>query len=396
MNWSPSRRAVLGLLGGVGSIIPLWSVYKRYQPPTRYSTPPPGSWPLHGYDPAGTWHNPYAAAPRSGVRLRWVVRDRALEPSSPMLVGEGTVYGAGVDIVGVDTVTGELSLTHRSSGVSRGALVPSSVYRNESLILASDASVRALTLPDDPGSGTVRWKHSVRGTDTDVLVPPVTDGRDAIIDTGAELVVVGPTEGVVRWRRSGSGNRPSLAHGTVYTVDGEQLRGFDVETGEQTTAVQPSGLLPDSVVAIPDGFIVRDGGTTACLRADGSVCWRQSATGHLPLTSAPAVTDEAVFAIVPDGGDRSIGAYSLSDGRERWRSALVPADVAAFQAPAVANEAVYFPTADGGVGAVDAASGETLWQTADPFDDRPISALIAAGEGIYCSDGRSIYALGAG
>ncbi|WP_330632732.1 outer membrane protein assembly factor BamB family protein [Halocatena halophila] len=396
MNWSPSRRGMLSLCGGVVGVVPLWSVYERYKPPTRYSTPPPGSWPVHGYDPAGTWHNPYATAPRTGVRLRWRVRDRALEPLSPVLVGEGTVYGIGVDIVGVDIVTGEPTLTHRSSDVSRGALVPSAVYRNESLILSSGAAIRALTLPDDPGSGTVRWNHTVNGTDTDGLVPPVTDGRDVVIDTGDELAVVEPTEGVVRWRRSGSGSRPSLAHGTVYTVDGEQLRGFDVETGDQTTAVQPSGLLPDSVVAIPDGFIVRDGGTTACLRADGSVCWRQSSTGHLPYASAPAVTDEAVYAVVPEADGRSIGAYSLSDGRERWRSALVPTGLSAFQAPAVANEAVYFPTADGGVGAVDAASGETLWQTAAPFDDRPISAIIAAGEGVYCSDGRSIYALGVG
>jgi outer membrane protein assembly factor BamB len=109
-----------------------------------------------------------------------------------------------------------------------------------------------------------------------------------------------------------------------------------------------------------------DGGGVAALSlADGGVEW--TARGPGDVVAAPAVADGAVLTgattgprLDPDSRGR-LRAVETDDGSERWVRDL---DDPVVGPPAVADGRVYATTTEGLVLAVEAATGETVWETA--------------------------------
>ena len=118
-----------------------------------------------------------------------------------------------------------------------------------------------------------------------------------------------------------------------------------------------------------DGKVVTFGaqGTLSCLdAAKGTILWRKDSTGRVPgfATSASPVLVDGL-CVIQGGSDRdgTVIAYSLADGKEKWKWA---SDGTKYASPMLLTvdglKAIVVETA-GTISAVNVANGELLWST---------------------------------
>jgi outer membrane protein assembly factor BamB len=130
---------------------------------------------------------------------------------------------------------------------------------------------------------------------------------------------------------------------------------------------------PRSSPTVADGKVVTLGvqGTLSCVdAATGKVVWRKADfEGSVPnfaTASSPIVVDGLCIAQLggQDNGDGAIVAYDLTTGEEKWKWT---GDSPAYGSPVLlavnGTQAVVTPT-DQNMVALDAASGQLLWQMA--------------------------------
>ena len=168
---------------------------------------------------------------------------------------------------------------------------------------------------------------------------------------------------------------PVVSGGRVFTLDSEG------RVSATSTAGQP--LWRTSIVPASDPYGNRPGGGLAALgntlyvgteygeivaldAATGGIRWRQRFDG--PVTAAPAVTGDRVYAVARDA---SAWALRAADGKVIWTLTGVPSPsgVTGGAAPAVGDNLVVFPFSSGGLIATHAAGGSTAWQ-ADVVGER--------------------------
>lgn len=199
--------------------------------------------------------------------------------------------------------------------------------------------------------------------------PVVADGTVYAVD-GADVRAIDAESGEVRWSVSPD-NRgakywapPAVADGVAYLGDGdERLRAFDVESGETLwTRSFGGGDAFEAVYGSPtlgfDADVLYVGTTGGRIRAvdaaTGETRWSTSVFGQIRTTLA---YDPPLLLAVTGGGD----VYAVShSGRDHWQTGLPDLSRGT---PAVAGGTLYVGCFDGAVYAVDAGRGRVEWST---------------------------------
>ncbi len=231
--------------------------------------------------------------------------------SSPA-VSDGTVYVGGRDgvIRALDAGTGDEQWAQVTGGKVQAAptLADGTVF-----IGSFDTDLYAL----EAATGEVVWR-----VDTGHIVPtsPAVDSdRVYLFSHGGRLLALDRADGTEVWRRSTGADEfasPVVAGGTVFFGSmNDQLYAVDAETGEDRW-------------------------------------WRFLRAG---MPASPAVTPESVVVPV---FDKFLYAFDTATGETRWRTEIG----LAYSSPAIVGGVVHVGTATGTVFAVDAESGDVVWE----------------------------------
>lgn len=201
----------------------------------------------------------------------------------------------------------------------------------------------------------------------------------------------------VRWEKTDD----RITEGVAITADsvyvgGKALTARDLESGEQQWSYSPDEpdrydddegetsdfgdpAVANGTVYAPLGWGVADAipqwDVIAAVDAEtGEEQWWFDADGYFEY-SDPVVTGDTVYTVgqAESGDGRALFAVG-TDGSLRWQETLTDAA----SVPAVADGMVYVATADGAL-ALDAATGEEVWQTSLGRDDNTDRAVVADG-----------------
>ena len=245
-------------------------------------------------------------------------------------------------------------------------------------------------------NGGVSWE-----SDTDTLL---SGGPGA----GSGLTIVGGNEGEVIALDSGSGNErwramltsevvsvPAAAGGIAiaHTNDGK-LVGLDVATGEQKWLfhrAEPTLSLRGTGEPVIDGndvYAGLDGGKLVRLDlATGRpewevpVAWASGRTDLdrvVDIDGQPVVGDGVVYVVSYQG---DMAAINKKDGSARWRRSFSSHQGLVYDG----QQRIFAADSDGHVWAIDAASGETVWEQ-DALAGRQLSLPAIAGGYVAVGD----------
>jgi len=326
--------------------LPLAEDWRREFPRSAFGAPPViAGGTIYLGDLDGTFH---ALALESG-ETRWTFRAEAagfpsaaavsLDPEMPLVVvGDD----AGV-VRALDATTGEVRWTHETGGEISGGptmLAPrqgtgttdSPDVEPRVLVGSQDATLTCLRLAD----GTVVWTHSI--------ADQIRCGPTVVEQDGAEVVLIAGCDG--------------------------KLHVIDVATGTARAAVPIDGPTGTTPAADANGraYFGTEGGSFFAIDvAAGDVAWRVSSVppGQSYRSSAALAGD---LAIVGSRG-RAVEAFAIADGTRTWRQPMrgrvdaSPVVVGATGDPAPpAGLVALVSDAAGTIVALDAGSGERLWQ----------------------------------
>jgi outer membrane protein assembly factor BamB len=169
---------------------------------------------------------------------------------------------------------------------------------------------------------------------------PLTDVSHTGVLAVGDVVVVGADDGQI----------------TAFSVaNGKQL--WSVDAGDHVVA--PMAASDDLVVAsvLPD-----TGGRPTLLAStitDGSQAWRYDSLSPGLELGAPSVSGDAAYVVVSDA---SVRAVSLSDGTQRWASALYTATPGS--PPAASDAGIFVTDQRGTVYGLDPVTGAERWRYA--------------------------------
>jgi outer membrane protein assembly factor BamB len=353
------------------------------------------------YDPAGTSHTPAISGPKSAVDVAW----RAKLPSwftgfhSPICV-DNTLYVAGNGIVAVSAGSGQQLFATRGPAQSPPARAKSSIYRTDTLVVASNRGPvgfnggGGLDLPLVGSLAGTRWR--VRSDDTSYFtsepVPPVTvDGTAyVILPETDQLAAIDATDGSILWETDRQSPdaftdvsvRPVVANETVYTVTQRgSVRAVDAATGVGQWQTQLDVIAPRAPTATGDGVVVPTREGMYYLDGeDGAIGWHRELAGNATEGSA-AVDDETVYWT---NGNGMLYALALQSGETQWsRDEFSP------DSPVVADGVVYVSHGDR-ITALDATDGAELFEYTGRF---PLSPTIVQDGRLYHVDQRHLVAL---
>ena len=167
------------------------------------------------------------------------------------------------------------------------------------------------------------------------------------------------------------GNRvaaaPVVSGGRVFTMDAKS-QVSSVSTGgalqwsaELTAAFDRGGQVSGGGLAASGNRVYATTGygeVVALDAATGTAVWRQRLDS--PATGAPMVEGDTVYVVGRDGGAWALDA---ANGRVRWTSLGVPSSSAMVSgsAPAVSGDVVLFPQASGELTAARRDTGDRVW-----------------------------------
>jgi outer membrane protein assembly factor BamB len=259
-------------------------------------------------------------------------------------------------------------------------------------------------------TGGLKWGFAAKqGGEIFLRAPTVVDGT---VYVGGEknFYALDSKTGEEKWqfKLSGwTGSVPVVYDGTVYigtysvynrssTYNDTYLYALDSKTGQEKWKINtPGGGLLGSV-AVADGMVYMStpyDGVRAFDAKSGQEKWRYATGLVVPL--APAVAYGIVY--VTDQG--SLHAIDAQTGKEKWQ---LQGNSALVSNPVIADGVVYFTTADnagllfsgdmnGNLVAVDAQSGQKLWDYSAPGEFRV--PAVADGTVYFGSDEGTFYAV---
>ncbi|MGW3498021.1 outer membrane protein assembly factor BamB family protein [Streptomyces sp. NPDC001020] len=251
-------------------------------------------------------------------------------------------------------------------------------------------------------TGTVRWSTAIGERMGYTPSPVVCDGIVCVTDQIGRLYALGAEDGRERWRYRCDGRVRLVAdNGVVYGVDSawlynrganpSKLFALDLGSGEllwRTDVFDRSRTHP----ALADGriFLTSDvGDLTAFDAATGDRLWRvECDSGFVNASNTPCVGDGVVYAAVQS----ELFAHAAEDGEVLWAQAY---EGLILESASVLGDTVYFSTRKPQYSrtrrcasyAVDAASGEICWQSANP---NGASAVALSGTSGWLISGRDM------
>ncbi|MFB6308304.1 MAG: PQQ-binding-like beta-propeller repeat protein [Haloarculaceae archaeon] len=177
---------------------------------------------------------------------------------------------------------------------------------------ANDGVLRAWSFPELDREWTFETDGEIKGP------VAIADGAAIFGSWDEHVYAVELADGTERWAVETGDlvmSAPAVADGTVYVGSHDHhLYALDVVSGEKLWAYETGGQIIGGVVATPDHVLAGSYDTDlhAVGRADGERAWR--AAGRGVATSAPLVTDEAVYYAerAPEPGERPGFCYRLT------------------------------------------------------------------------------------
>ncbi|MCH0540761.1 protein kinase [Streptomyces sp. MUM 203J] len=173
----------------------------------------------------------------------------------------------------------------------------------------------------DPGDGTVRWAHRVRGALTPVQTTGGGEGlvllsadREQFVDAVVRLGTGGRSVRRVPLSAPADQAQATVDGETVYVVGtGGSLAAVDVGPGERELWRFETGAARVSRPVAAGGFVLLSAGDGRLLAVDagagtpaGQSAARMGAGGVAAMLPAPVVAGDRVFAAAPDGSVRGV------------------------------------------------------------------------------------------
>ena len=180
----------------------------------------------------------------------------------------------------------------------------------------------------DAGTGAVRW--AFKTADTIHSSPAVADGMVYVGNMESRLYAVNADTGEQRWH---------------------------FQAGTDSTYFNQHGLQSSPVVANGRVYIGgRDGGLHVVDAQTGEAVWKFDTNGSWVLGSA-AVDGDRVYLGTSD--TNMLRALDATTGESLFGTSLA---TYIYSSPAIAGETIYIGTCGGVLFAVDATSGDVMWQ----------------------------------
>ncbi|ELZ27764.1 Pyrrolo-quinoline quinone [Halosimplex carlsbadense 2-9-1] len=337
--------------------------------------PAPGSWPMAGYDPAGTAAAPAENAPeRVPLERTWSESTGQNSPTTPV-VADGTLlvvttrHDAALSAFDPADGTERWSVTHDdishvTPAIDDGAgfapwendgtgshlsavglsdserrwrrTLPASV--SASPVIAGDTVFTGhefdpTALAVDAESGELGVRLALSDPGTAVRCVAVADGRAYVGAAGSNsdytnlgwVLALDPDAGAVEWVYPTGGPVADLAvrGGTVYLTDGSEVSALDADDGEvEWTTRDRDGPVGAESLAVTGDTVVAGAyeRVTAFGASSGDRLWSVPVSGQNVLACA----GDTVFAAGPvaDEDTDALAAVALADGTERSRRAL--------------------------------------------------------------------------
>jgi len=378
-------------------------------------------WPMYRHDPAGTAHAPDARVPREKPAERWSHEfdDMGFSTPAPILY-DGRVFLARKHLAVFDAETGDglfriPSDDDGSRFLSTPAVASARAYVTPSLVAASEYGFRAVGVdggPDLPvvdGSGLARRWSTGQQPDNRLLASlgfgdgwqpaPVAAGGTVFAPNDG-IVAVDASSGSVRWRTPVEtvASRPAVADGSLYTVsyDGT-ITEYATDDGTQRWTAPTPAVRQELQPTVANGslYLAHETGVTALDPDGGSERWTsgQPMGEYGRYVTPPAVTPDAVYAAGSALlGDEDAGLVALdAESGERLWDAPLQSMSEGDDGPAVADGVVLQPD-HYSLRAFDAATGEELWRLER---EAQVSQPAIGRDGrFYLADGFSIAAFG--
>ena len=361
----------------------------RRDTPTRRVAPDwrpgPGTWAERAYGPTNRRYNPHATPPRSRPTVAWRYEFDASLGDGHLVAVDGTVYAATERrLLALDAADGAVQWTHGIGGPDGLKYVDGRLYQVDYDLQEPDLVARS---PDGDESWRTTLPDKIRGVHERngyVFVASRDRYRTLHADTG-ELVRERDA-----WVRNMASTRDSVYaafsdHLVRYTVEGRTLEErWQVQEDTPAEAVHP--VVTDEWIYVPR-VSGGDEGELAVYGHDGEHGARhelgQSPRGLTVPSGGPVVVSTAS---VP-------GVHAMQrDGPRRWT-----VDVDGSATAIAADGTVY---AGDPLVAVDAESGERLWQRRDvPTDadtgpgSTPVAYLAATDSTLFVASDDAIAAL---
>lgn len=254
-------------------------------------------------------------------------------------------------------------------------------------------------LPSDP---SVRWEYEFQLASRQ---PVVADGRAFVTLRGwrrgePNAFAVDLETGELLWSndlpRSAEGP-PALVNDVLYyymssgTYDENSGRIFGLDTASGEKLWETGTEEPHSPLAADEHRIYAPGDARLEVldRESGEGLWRFT-EGRGPATT-PAVDDDTVYVVTfPDEEvEEKLTALDAASGSVRWQID-VPFETAS-SPPVVGEEAIFMTHDDDGTVAIDPATGDLLWETAETAVEHGRPPAVSDGR-LYLTGGRRIWA----
>jgi outer membrane protein assembly factor BamB len=261
--------------------------------------------------------------PDGDLSIAWSIElpvpDSGPVPYTSPVYADGTIFVVRSDGLHAVEADGGDELWHYEAEASNG---DTPAVADGAVFFASYDGIFAV----EADSGDLLWEAEGEGGDETALV--VADGR-VLVNSDGHLVAFDAEAGEEIWRShngafKGRHCTPTVTDGVVYAGgqlqrDGEQypmLRALDAESGDELWLIETS----------------------------------------TPLCSPPVVSDGVVYAT--GGDDYVLFAFDAGSGDDLWEFELPASNR---PVPAVANGLVYFGDAESTLTALDAETGDVVW-----------------------------------
>lgn len=307
-----------------------------------------------------------ADGPEPPYRVRWTrPAPEGASLSGAVILGELAITLGDRAVYAIDLETGEVSWEVARDG---GPLsIPAATSGSDPLVLFVDGP--GATTEPAPATGSTSALTGTPSGPPEASVSPSPGATSADGEVGAFLVAIDPATQEEAWRRpltAASRTGVTVGGDTAYVGDLQgNVTAVDVADGavRWTTDVGgrvdvPLAAAGDVVVAVSRDVDAREITISALGVSDGEPVWEPRAF-QLGSTaaSAPAVSAGSVFVGLPD---RSVSAFAVQDGGERWRS-LALSVFSPATAPAASEGSVYMADLGGGLYALDPLDGARRW-----------------------------------